>query len=72
MRTEHRFDLSEFDPKATQFDLMVDAPKVLQRAIVPPTAQVPGSIKLRIGVVRKGIGHKSFGGQIWAIQIASG
>jgi hypothetical protein len=47
MRTEHRFDLSEFDPKATQFDLMVgtvhsgntaneDCP-VLARVQMPPS-----------------------------------
>jgi hypothetical protein len=72
MLAEIRLYFSEFDPKAPQFDLMVDATKVLQRAVVLPATQVPGSIKLRIGIVRKWIGNKSLGGQIWAIQIASG
>jgi hypothetical protein len=37
MRTEHRFDLSEFDPKATVLDLSICSPQKIEFSIVAPS-----------------------------------
>ncbi|CRM76670.1 hypothetical protein [Pseudomonas sp. 25 R 14] len=40
-----RTDFTQLDPETTHLDLMVDAPHVLQQAIVTPTTKVTGAVQ---------------------------
>ena len=47
---EHRLDLAELDPEAAHLDLVVDAPEVLELAVVAPVAdEVAGAVDARPG-----------------------
>ena len=45
MGSERLFDLTQFQPLAMQFDLLVDASRKFQLAIVSPAAQISRAIE---------------------------
>jgi hypothetical protein len=69
---ERGFDLRWFDSMSAHFDLPVSAAKKFEASTGGPSAQVASSIKTGARDFRKGVGDESLGGEIGAIQIATG
>ena len=66
-----RFDFSQLDTKAPHFDLMVDAPDVLQRTIGLIAGQVAGAVQA-LAVAGERVGHVLFGGHARACEVTAG
>jgi len=70
LAVQGRFDLAQLDAEATDLDLVVDAPHVVQAAIGQPAHQVAAAVHAATGGI-EGIGDKTLGRQGRAIQIAA-
>ncbi len=64
------FDLLRFDAEATQFDLLIQTPKIFQRTVSGPAHQVAGAVQALTRLAQR-IGDKAFGGQARTIQVAT-
>lgn len=64
------FDFAGLDAHATQFDLIVIAPQVLERAVRAPTRDVAGAVQTPVRFIAEWVLQKHFGGQCRAIQVA--
>src|SRR5689334_14819883 len=57
-------DLAELDPEASDLDLMVAPPDVLQAAIGPEADAVAGPVQLGRGIIAERVRHEPLGGQL--------
>ncbi len=64
-------DFAQFDAEPAQFDLLVVAAQILQRAIGAPARQIAAAVHARTRLIGERIGDETFGGQSWAMQIAA-
>ena len=62
VRCQCRFNLSQLDPEAAHFHLMIAPAAILDVSIRQETAQIPGAEKSCASVWTKWIGNKFFGG----------
>ncbi|KIH84058.1 hypothetical protein UCMB321_2190 [Pseudomonas batumici] len=69
---EARLDLTQFDTEATDLDLVVVAAQVVDLAVGLPAPQVAGLVQPRTFGGRERIADKAFGGQLIAVQVATG
>src|SRR5699024_9025250 len=65
------FDLTEFDPKTTDLDLVIGAAEVVQGTVGAAAYQVPGAVHATSGWA-EGVGDKAVGGQFGAADVAAG
>src|SRR2546426_9867376 len=61
MRCQCRFNLSQFDPEAPHFHLMIAPAAILDVSIRQAIAQITGAKKSRASVSAERIGNKLFG-----------
>ena len=71
MLCQDRLDFPEFDAKAADFDLMVDAAEKLDIAIEPVTGKISRLVEPRACLGAKGIRDELFCCQLGAVQIAA-
>ena len=64
---QHRLDLTQFDPVAAQFDLMVGPTQKIKASVRLPADQIAGAVNAPGG---KGVGQEPVGGQILALPVA--
>ena len=71
---QHGLDLAELDPVAADLDLRVDAPEVLDLAVVGDPAEVAGAVDPAGRVVRRcqEVGDEGLAGQVLAVHVAAG
>ncbi|EAU64175.1 conserved hypothetical protein, partial [Stigmatella aurantiaca DW4/3-1] len=67
---EHRFDLTQLDPVAAQLDLVINAPEVLEVAVLAPPHQVSTPVQPLGGLER--MGDELLPGEFIAVQITPG
>src|SRR5882757_3136959 len=72
MAPEHRFDLAEFDAKAADLYLMVNAPQIFDISTGYATCQISGSIKARPRQFAERIWQETLRRQLGLIEIPSG
>src|SRR5215468_1761964 len=73
MLIQRNFDLSQLDPVAVNFDLIVGTTQEFDISIRPVTGPVSGSIKpFSRNVTDEWIRDESLRGHLWPIQISSG
>ena len=68
---ERRLDLAQFDAQAPEFDLEVEAPQELQRAVGAPARHVAGAVQPRAGLSRPRVGVEGGGGALRVVQVAA-
>src|SRR5215207_9445094 len=71
MSSEHRLDLSKFDPEAAHLDLFIGAPDKLYLTIRPVSRQIARSVETCVLVVRRGMRHKPHCGLRRLIEITA-
>ena len=72
MLSEHSFDLTQFDAKAADLDLVVDAAQVLDVPVGAPPNKIPGPIQPSPFTIIERMTDKSLRGEPAPIQIPPG
>ena len=72
MALQHRLDLPQLDAEAADLDLMVDAPQVVELAVLAITDEVAGGVHPLSRADREGVGKEAGSGQVRPPQIAAG
>ena len=72
MLVQNGFDLTEFNAKTAQLDLIVETPQEFEVSVRTPATQVARAVEPRIGIVVERIGDESLGRQLRTVQIAPG
>src|SRR5262245_14584604 len=69
MCVDRTLDFTELDAKDTNLDLVVDTAEILNVPVRPVARKISGPIKPSIFPRLKGVGEKSFCGQLRTIEI---
>src|ERR1700722_103879 len=69
MAAHRRLDFCGFDTVAIDFDLAVDAPKELHRAVLAPASQVARAIHSAAGCAVEWIGDELLCSRFWIVQV---
>src|SRR5262249_5681609 len=69
--SHHILDLSQFDSKASQLDLVVDPAQILQFARHPLPTQISGFIQTPTWIITERIRHKLLSRQVGTIEVSS-
>src|SRR6266853_2041966 len=72
MLVEGRFDLAQFDPKAANFYLIIDASQILYVMVSPESGQIACLVKTRSRAAREVVGNKPLRRQLRSIEVAAG
>ena len=72
VRGQYGFDFAQFDPEASDLDLVVGASQVFQVPVAVPAHCVPGAVHPFTRGVLERAGHEPLCGQARAPQIATG
>ena len=68
---ERGFDFAEFDAEAADFDLVIGASEEFEDAVGEPAGKVARTIHAGIGLLRKWIMEKAFGGALRLAEVAA-
>ena len=71
LRCKRCLNLTEFDPIAADFDLVIDAAKVLERAVRAVAGQVSGLVHARARDSAEMITQEAFCSQLGPVQVAA-
>ena len=69
MAAEGGLDLAGLDPVAAQFELVVDTPEEVERAVGTPTDEIPRPVQATLW--REWIDDELVGGELGTIEIAT-
>ncbi|KIH82451.1 hypothetical protein UCMB321_3785 [Pseudomonas batumici] len=65
-------DFADLDAQAANLHLEVIASQVFQGTIGQPAAEVAGLVQARLRLAGKRVGDKTFGAQLWLVQVTPG
>ena len=65
-------DFADFDAQAANLHLEVIAAQVFQGAVGQPAPQVASLVQARLRIAGKRVGDKTFGAQLWLVQVTAG
>src|SRR5262245_16626149 len=68
---KHRLDLAQLDPVAAELDLLIDAPEILDVAVLMATRQITRAVKPSLIPESKGMGNEALCSQLGTIEIAA-
>src|SRR5688572_18871851 len=66
---KNRLDLPHFDAKTTHFGLIVEAPEVLERAVISPAGAVTGAVERRSRVGAERVQDESLGSELGPVPV---
>ncbi len=69
--TQRGSDFAQFDAESAQFDLIVVATEIIERAVDTPTRQIAAAVHPCTRVFGERIGHEAFGSQIRTTEISA-
>src|SRR5690606_13778588 len=69
MAVQNTFDLTQFNPKSSNLDLMIHSPQILQFAVGQPPRQVARTIQTIVWFGIERVWNESLSGQIVATEV---
>src|SRR5712664_1644170 len=68
---KNMLDIFEFDPAATNLDLMIDTPEAFQGEVSSPACQISGPVQARAWPFRKRIAQESVAGLFRVVEVTA-